>query len=183
MIKDPNEQYFEWMYDAVMDGQNMRSHYRRLMTLLHHTKFEAVIPLDDNRATDGIDLRYRFGRKAGIPDSFVAAEIDVDDCSMLEMMVALAIRIEEHIMGNSDIGNRTGQWFFAMVDSLGLLHFTDSKWTKALERDACDILETYARHEYQRDGRGSLFYVPSTKKDFRNTEIWYQMCEYLKEIT
>lgn len=38
----------------------------------------------------------------------------------LEMIIALAIRLEEHIMDDPDIGNRTGQWFWDMIVSLGL---------------------------------------------------------------
>ena len=36
------------------------------------------------------------------------------------MMIALAIRCEEHIMDDPDAGDRTGQWFWSMLVSLGL---------------------------------------------------------------
>ena len=41
-------------------------------------------------------------------------------CSVLEMMIALSMRCEEQIMDDPDIGNRTGQWFWDMIDNLGL---------------------------------------------------------------
>ena len=39
-------------------------------------------------------------------------------CSVLEMMVALAICCEETYMDNPNIGNRTGQWFWNMVKNI-----------------------------------------------------------------
>lgn len=50
----------------------------------------------------------------------IASYLDNRPCSVLEMIIALAIRLEEHIMDDPDIGNRTGQWFWDMIVSLGL---------------------------------------------------------------
>ena len=45
----------------------------------------------------------------------ISAYLDNKTCSVLEMMIALAIRCEEHIMDDPDVGNRTGQWFWKDV--------------------------------------------------------------------
>ena len=68
--------------------------------------------MDVCRATDGINLRYRFASENDIPYGKIDAVFQGVPCSMLEMMVALAIRIEEHIMEDRSMGNRVGQWFF-----------------------------------------------------------------------
>ena len=66
-----------------------------------------------------------------------------------------------------------------MIVSLGLSGMTDSNYNA----DYVDmVLDRFMDREYSSDGNGSLFYVPGTKKDFRNIEIWYQMCEYLNSI-
>lgn len=44
---------------------------------------------------------------------------------MLEMMIALAIRCEETIMDDPRYGNRTKQWFWNMMKSLGLSYMND----------------------------------------------------------
>ena len=51
--------YFEWMYDLMCEDRFAKTiTYRRLFTFLHDTEFIYFIPHDDNRAADGISLRY-----------------------------------------------------------------------------------------------------------------------------
>ena len=95
-----------------------------------------MIPMDGNRAEDGIDLRYRFGHEQHYSDAMVASFLDDRPCSVLEMMIALSIRCEEHIMDDPDVGNRTGQWFWSMIASLGsgpcmMDGLTGIMWTKS----------------------------------------------------
>lgn len=118
-----NDPYFEWMYRLVVDDRYSNKSYRRLFYKLHDTEFAYTIPMDGNRAEDGIELRYRFGREQGYRDAVIANCLDIRPCSILEMMIALAIRCEEHIMEDPDIGNRTVQWFWSIEDDPDI-------WTK-----------------------------------------------------
>lgn len=94
------------------------------------------------------------------------------------MMTALAIRCEEHIMDDPDIGNRTGQWFWSMLVNLGLGSMYDAKFNRyRVDR----ILERLLDREYGRNGKGGLFTV-NNGRDMRTTEIWYQMNYYLSEV-
>lgn len=96
------------------------------------------------------------------------------------MMIALAIRCEEHIMDDPDIGNRTGQWFWNMIVNLGLGSMNDSKF----DRDYVeDIVQKFLDRKYSRNGDGGLFTVNRSRYDLRSVEIWYQMCWYLDENT
>ena len=169
------DEYFEWMCGLV----GRKVHYRRLLAFLHCVDFTYTIPMDSNRAEDGIGLRYRFGRERGYGGAETASSLDIRPCSVLEMMVALAIRCEEHIMGDPDIGDRTGQWFWGMVDSLGLSRMTDARFNAHL---AGQEVRKFLSREYRRDGRGGLFWVRGCRRDLRTVEIWYQMCWYLDEI-
>ena len=57
-----NDAYFNWMYQLVFDGRySKRLSYRKLLRELHRIEFTYIIPMDGNRAEDGVDLRYRFG--------------------------------------------------------------------------------------------------------------------------
>lgn len=172
--------YFEWMYRLLCGGPSEKEQtYRKLLTHLHDTEFTYTIPMDGNRAEDGIDLRYRFGRESRYYDYEIAAELDNCPCSVLEMMAALAIRCEEHIMDDPDIGNRTRQWFWSMIESLGLRGMVDSRY----EEDYVDFtLQRFLNHEYGCDGSGGLFTILNCPYDLRTVEIWYQMCWYLDEI-
>ncbi len=147
-----NNAYFDWMYQLVCDDEYSRGlSYRKLLYLLHDTDFTYTIALDSNRYDDGIDLRYRFGNEQGYRDSMIASYLDNRPCSVLEMIIALAIRLEEHIMDDPDIGNRTGQWFWDMIVSLGLGSMDDSKFDKA---HAIDVIRRFLNRDYERDGKG-----------------------------
>jgi hypothetical protein len=95
------------------------------------------------------------------------------------MMVALAIRCEETIMDDDRIGNRTGQWFWSMIHSLGLTPMTDQDFD-AQQVDA--IVARFLNRDYEPDGSGGLFTVSDCKYDMRKVEIWCQLSWYLGSI-
>lgn len=168
--------YFDWMCNLV--GVQPR-YFGKLMQFLNNKMFYYSIAMDGNRYEDGISLRYRFGLETGIDDYIIANEIDNKPCSVLEMMVALALKCEEHIMGNPDTGNRVALWFKEMLDSLGLSYMNDAHFDESV---ADQVVERFLRREYSPDGRGGLFTVPSTIKDMRQTEIWTQANLYFNNI-
>lgn len=43
------DQYFDWMYQLVVDNRYSKS-YRKLFARLHDTEFTYTIPMDGNRA-------------------------------------------------------------------------------------------------------------------------------------
>lgn len=175
-----NKEYFEWMYQLVCNERYpKRISYRKLLTHLHDIEFTYIIGMDGNRAEDGIDLRYRFGYERQYSRSMIATYLDDRPCSVLEMLTALAIRCEEHIMDDPDIGNRTGQWFWNMISNLGLSSLNDTRFdSEYLNR----VITRFLNREYKRNGEGGLFTVKNCKHDLRTVEIWYQMCWYLDDI-
>lgn len=175
-----NNEYFNWMYQLVCGKQYTKNlSYRKLLFLLHDIDFTYTIDLDGNRFEDGIDLRYRFGYERNYDGVMIADYLDNRACSVLEMLIALSIRLEVHIMDDPDIGNRTGQWFWDMIVNLGLGSMDDSKF----DRDYSEkVIERFLDHEYERNGKGGLFTIEHCQHDLRNAEIWYQACWYLKTI-
>ena len=175
-----NSEYFSWMCQLVCSRQYTRGlSYRKLLRFLHNVDFNYTIAMDGNREEDGIDLRYRFGHENSYEHAMITAYLDNRPCSILEMMIALAIRCEEHIMDDPDIGNRTGLWFWGMVSNLGLEVMTDAEF----DEDYADrVITRFLNRDYGRNGEGGLFTVERYGKDLRTVEIWYQMCWYLDEI-
>lgn len=174
------DSYFDWMYFLVCNGRpSKRKSYRKLFEHLHSRPFTYIIEMDSNREIDGIDLRYRFAYEKDYDYRMVAAYLDDRQCSILEMMVALSLRCEEHIMDNPEIGNRIGQWFWSMIENLGLSDMSDSKFNK---RYTDQVLDRLLKREYERNGEGGLFTVNHRPIDLRTVEIWYQMCWYLNEL-
>ena len=144
---------------------------------LHKTEFIWIIPKDENRAHDGIDMRYRFALEKGYNDYIV--KYLKGPCSILEMMLALATRCEENIMDDPNIGDRTGQWFWGMINNLGLGDMIDNRFDEFYVEETIDI---FLNREYQSNGKGGLFTIKNCDYDLREVEIWYQLCWYLDSI-
>lgn len=182
-LDELREAYFDWMYRFVVDeaeNTTPTSSYRTLLRYLYSVDFTYSHPMDGNRAEDGIRLRYLFADDQGFTDYRpIAAALDNRPCSVLEMMLALAIRCEQTIMINDDFGDRTGQWFWNMILSLGLNMMTDAHFD---EQYVEDVVDRFLNREYDRNGKGGLYTVEHCTKDMRKLEIWYQMCMYLNEI-
>ena len=170
--------YFEWLYKNVCKGRvNNSISYKKLFTLLHDMTFTYSIRNDFNRSRDGIDLRYRFAMEKG--DDNIVHILDAP-CSVLEMLVALAIRCEETIMDDPRYGDRTGQWFWIMMTNLGVDLMTDDRFDKEfIEERIYDFLD----RRYSPNGKGGLFYIRDCRDDLRNVEIWTQLCWYLEKFT
>ena len=109
----------------------------------------------------------------------IASYLDDRPCSVLEMLIALAMRCEEHIMDDPDIGNRTGQWFWSMITNLGLGSMTDAKFDRVKINH---VILIFLDRKYKPNGEGGLFTVRNCPRDLRTIEIWYQMCWYLDDI-
>lgn len=174
-----NDKYFDWMYSLVCNKYYARLTYKKLFHFLNNVEFTYTIPRDRNRAVDGVDFRYRFGYENGYSRGTIDECLMDRPCSVLEMMVALAFRIEDQIMDDSDYGNRTGQWFWNMIVNMGLGKMCDSRFD---ERYCEDIVAKFLNHEYSPNGEGGLFTLREPLDDMRETEIWWQAMWYLNEF-
>lgn len=176
-----HDAYFKWMCQLVCsDPTYLRSHtYNKLLRYLHSRQFNYTIPMDGNRAEDGINLRYRFGHEHSYESAAIATYLDIFPCSVLEMMVALALRCEEAIMYDPDVGDQTPRWFWGMIENLRLEKEDD----RCFDQGYADYtIDKFLNRDYKCDGKGGLFTVKDCKHDMRSAEIWYQMCWYLDEI-
>ena len=179
--EEVRDAYFDWMYGLVCNNSRYsgRGSFRKLLSHLDDAIFEYSIPMDANREADGLELRYRFGYDQGIDSRIVASCLDDQKCSVLEMMIALSVRCEEHIMGDPDIGDQTGKWFWGMIENLGLGHMPDTFYNDKAVDEALDRL---INRTYAPNGEGGLFTVENCRgRDLRDVEIWYQMNWYLCE--
>ena len=174
--EDLSSRYFEWLCGIVFDRRYLGERsYSKLLFLLHSVDFEVVIGMDQNRAEDGIDLRYRFGDECGYIQPMIASLLDVVPCSVLEMTVALSFQCE-NIMNDPEKGNRLSKWFWMMIDSLGLASMDDSNFDEGFARF---VIFRFLTREYSSNGEGGLFVINNCECDLRRVEIWHQMCWYL----
>ena len=169
--------YFEWMYDiACEDRFAPGMGYRKLLTFLHDVEFTYFIPHDENRAEEGIALRYRYC----LHKDCVELEWCLDGpCSVLEMMIALALRCQENLMDDFELGDRTGQWFWNMINNMGLGGMNDMNYNEWLVND---VVSRFLDRDYEPDGRGGLFRVRNWDRDMRTAEIWHQLLAYINSM-
>lgn len=176
-------EYFVWLSDLVC-GERFAEGYSfsELLSLLHRIEFTYLIPMDQNRAEDGINLRYRYAITSDDCPYSVPDVLDALDgpCSVLEMMVALALRCEEDVMDDPGIGDRTRQWFWGMITNLGLGGQFDGNFNQSYIEE---VVGRFLARDYAPDGQGSLFTVKYPPQDLRYVEIWVQLLWYLDDIT
>lgn len=169
--------YFEWLVSKIYTGDDFR--YNDLMSYLLDRDFTWTLPMDSNRAEDGFDLRHRYADETG--DVFSTLNSDINaPCSMLEMIIALAIRCEEQIMRDFDKGDRTGVWFWSIIETLGLGQMEDGYF----DPDFVEyIVQRLLKRKYKKDGSdGAMFVIHNSRYDMRTADIWYQANWYLEEV-
>ena len=129
---------------------------------------------DANRASDGIELRYEYTVYAEEEINNVASDealeaLYVEPCNVLEMFVALAIRIDTDITGEPGVDN-AWLWFQIMINNLGL---------KTMDPDY--VLHRFLSREYDEAGNGGLFPLCFPHRDQRTIGIWEQLSDYISE--
>lgn len=176
---DINQDYFEWLCEMVHVDQIDRS-YWILMRDLHNKKFVSFIPHDENRAYDGLELREDYLREIW----YSKYEEIEGECSVLEMLIGLARRIDYETTDpyDNDTTDKTVYWFWEMIDNLGLLQFDDESYVELNGTHYVNsIIDVFVKRKYKRNGLGGLFPLEKSHKDQRRIEIWYQMSAYLNE--
>lgn len=170
-----NDAYFRWLIGLIGD-EYIERNYQKLLWKLYSTDYIWELDYDRNRAADGLFLRRIFVQETGFTGDFGAWE---GHCSMLEMMIALARKAEDDIMHDPDYGDRTGYWFWTMIQNLGLDIFDDGYY---FEENVDRILDVFMHHRYEKNGSaGGAFPIRTKTRDLRKTDLWWQMNSYLEE--
>lgn len=172
MNKAIEEQYFDWLCNFVIPDRRSFRHYT-LLAKLHSMEFKPSLEMDFNRATDGTDLRRYFSYEQRCSEP-----MKNKPCTVLEMMIALAKRMESQILLEYDAGDRTPLWFSVMLESLGIDTMSDSVFDEDVVEQA---ISRFNNRTFLKDGTGSLFTVNDVNIDMRKLDIWYGMCAYVAD--
>ena len=178
MVTTLRNRYFSWLCDLASSEKIEDDQCVELFYILDSIPFTYILPMDANRYEDGIALRYRFGRACGYSQSEIAYQLDTEPCSVFEMLLALAKRCDESIMGTID-EDRTSEWFWIMLNNLGIgeEYIANGIDRGEVERKVDILLE----RKYAKNGRGGLFIFNDPTINARQMEIWYQLMNYLNE--
>lgn len=169
--------YGDWLVQKV--GFE-RKGYGSLMELMHVTPFTYRIERDRNRAEDGRYLRNEFAEEIGAdPEMVVLWHESPDMASVLEVLVALACRLENEYIGDPG-SNHPEVIFWEMLCNLGF--DTPRARNAHFRMHYCyEILMYWTGRMYDRRGNGGLFPMRRTRRDQRKLEIWDQAMEYVSE--
>lgn len=125
---------------------------------------------DSNRAQDGIDLRCLWaGLNKLDVDKYNMIFKEKPNCSMLELLVAFANRIENEYMAIPG-QNRIPTWFMQMLYNLGLAADVND-----FNKDHVDhVILFFIEHKI------GLFHIPGV--DLSKFQLWDQMNSWLNYI-
>lgn len=172
------QEYFNWLCEVAHIDTGAAT-YWILAKDLHSIEFTWLVPNDDNRAADGISLREEFSVEHLY---FDYRDLDDSPCSMLEMLIGLARRMEFELCDVDDTRDYTASYFWEMLDNIGLLAYDDDVY---IEREGTfnveAIINIFLNRDYRRNGDGGLFPLIHPREDQRSIEIWYQMQAYIHE--
>lgn len=171
------QEYFNWLCKKVHGYPKNTD----LLRWLHQTEFVPKLVMDENRCKDGVELRHLFSslNQALLwgESRRVIHDLYCKPCSMLEMMVAVAISFED-IMADDEQCDRTHVWFWEMVHALGLSNLSPGNDSRKFFNEKMRI---FMAREYEPDGHGGLFIVRN-HGDIRQAEIWMQALWHMNDI-
>lgn len=169
IMEEPiEESYFNWLCAKVISVHVPI--YWELMRILYSTEFVWVVPMDENRMEDGLELREDFLRITRLEND---SEWFNDPCSVFEVFVAFATRADFQ----TDLSAK--DWFWIFMTNLNL-----DEYRQVSREDVHvinDILETFIWRTYDYSGHGGIFPMRWPKHDQRKIELWYQFFEYLDD--
>lgn len=164
--------YIEWLSQYIPND----SYYTKLIDEMFYSEFSYINAMDSSRAEDGLSLRYRYELEKGYPEGTIVSYFDRKPCSILEMIVGLAIRAEETFGATNIFGSYASHLIGNMLYNMGLSSQTDDNYDPIV---VDDILTSFVYRQYSRNGEGGLFVINDPSLDLRRMDIWKQLNWYL----
>ena len=168
-------EYFTWLVDFIDPDHLIGEYYQPVLQKLYFKDFRWKLKDDRNRALDGLEFRRRYveDERFGVaPYNFMEAP-----CSCLEMLIALAKRIEYGIL-EPPCEENIARWFWKFMMNLGL----DPDDFRVLDEDYVDmVLEKWLDRRYESNGKGNIFTTFSSNINLKIEPIWVQMHIFLNE--
>lgn len=181
-------EYLEWLYYDILNGPDSRfKAYRSLFTALLGIPYRYTHRMDKNRFKDGLELRETYCREFGVIFDEICVDFDEyginfagfeackdGECSVFEMFVAFAYRIEKDIMAPMEGDFDCFRWFWGFIEALELDEFDENSFDEGwIYRIIDEFLE----------GEHCIFDGFEGDREFGELQLWDQMNEFLVNIT
>jgi hypothetical protein len=176
MPKKNDQDYYAWLISQieVPEGRTFYDLFERM----HNTEFIWIVPNDDNRLHDGLDLRTEFLRGThGLPSEEILKLriMTGKGASFLEVLIALSRKAAFICDGDAPY------WAFHLMENIGLDKLSDPMNDRKSQR-AEEIFERVIWRTYEHNGEGGFFPLNFANEDQRKVELWYQLNKYAMEI-
>lgn len=175
-------EYYRWIVDQVNFYEYDVDCYQLLFQRLFEVEYKAVISRDINRVLDGKNKLYNIFLN-NIRSVYEPPEVyfgDHDYCSVLEMLIALSIRISDDIMYCSDANEGISKWFWIMLENLEFDQMDDDNYDQFT---VDNVLHTFIERLYDESGSpGNIFYTNIRGINMKDMEIWDQCNCYFDEF-
>lgn len=168
------ENYRGWLESFTIDetmSRTRRPKYSMMLAKLWTIPYRGLVGNDRDREEECMELRNRYASTTGnsVPNG---------QPRVLEMLIALSMRMFD-VMQDTGVYNSVSRWFWEIVDNIGIGDLDDDFY---VGRGGDEVISATVREILLGSGRkgqkGGWFYLP----DWQDTEIWYQMNEYLKTV-
>lgn len=175
-----DEAYFEWLCHIALRqrGKRLIYPYAMLCGYIHRIVFKSTVPNDDNRASEGCDLRTEFMHdpaSAGHYETPSWVEFFDSPATIFEVLVALARRCDFQV----ELGVQ--EWFYIFLVNLHLEQFDDNDFAAADRIKISKKINPFNNRTYSPSGAGGIFPLKRPAQDQRKVELWYQMSAYILE--
>lgn len=171
--------YFNWLLDAVTSKEEQQI-YSLVFMELYSVEFTSYNEFDDNLVENARGMREDFYNFSKTANKLIDIYGEIDFATnILEIMVYLATRIEDTIMSNPDYGDRTGLWFWYMMESLDIIQYDNRRYD---ESEVDQKLDNFIERRYEKNGFGGLFTVEKSRFDARKTNIWQQAMDFVTDF-
>ena len=171
--------YRSWIIDEMRAYE-----YSILFDILYDTEFywdEKSVIMDMNRESDGRYLRRRFVDETGAkcPEGYLEWP-----ASFLEVMVALAYKVDDMIMYQPSNTYGAWTWFWDWMDNAGFSRYDDHRLLREKQSGFAQIqaiVSSILNREYSYSGAGGFFPLSDPGCDQRSEEMWFQANSYMIE--
>lgn len=169
--------YFAWLCSLIHDWED----YSLLLWALYSKDYyyDEEFPIDSCRGEDGLDLRRKYLAQNSISKT-ERVYLETRSCSCLEWLLGMAIRCENQIMYNEEEGDRTGLWFWTMIENMDI-SIDDDHWDDAAGLFVSNVLDDILLRNFPSDGAGTPFPLSEKDEDVRECDWWRAMNLWLSE--
>lgn len=157
---------------SLIEPDDVDHDYSKLYMHLYRARFVHFFPGDENRASDGVDLRRRFMFQSRLPRYKFTEDWLELPCSVLEFLVALSQKFA------FQIDHSLRECFWHLLRNVGLSEIDDASYSV---RDVDAILDRITFRTYDEYGQGGLFPLTQIDRDQRQVETLYQLYTYVNQ--